>query len=113
MVQMNEHIRRGNEALQHGDRDVAAKEFYEALADSDPVSQRIARNRLLELFPETVFASTHSFGKLYHRPSCPTENVIDERHITWFRDWQEAEDHGRSPCSICRPIRREPRAPER
>lgn len=110
---MNEHIRQGNEALKNGDRDRAATEFYEALADPDPLVQRIARNRLMELFPETVFASTHSFQQLYHRPNCTAKNVIEARHIVWFRDWTEAEDAGRVPCHVCKPMRVEPRIPER
>lgn len=77
---MNEHIRQGNEALTSGDRDRAASEFYEALVDPDPVVQRIAKNRLMEIFPETVFASTHSYGKLYHRENCAARNVIQARH---------------------------------
>lgn len=68
-AEMNEHIRQGNLALNAGDRDRAATEFYEALEDPDPLTQRIARNRLMELFPETVFAKTHSYQSLYNRPN--------------------------------------------
>jgi methylphosphotriester-DNA--protein-cysteine methyltransferase len=109
---MNEHIRRGIEALKSGDRDLAEMEFCEALTDSDPLSVRIARNKLYDMFPEGVFASTHSYGNLYHRPSCAAKNVIESRHIFWFRDWRQAEAAGRSPCSICRPIRTEPYIPQ-
>ena len=102
---MNEHIKRGNEALAQGDQETAKVEFYEALADQDELVQRIARNRLMELFPETVFASTHSFQKLYHRPNCTAKNVIQSRHIVHFKDWQEAERAGRVPCPTCKPPR--------
>ncbi len=110
---MNEHIRQGNTALKAGDATRAATEFYEALADPDPLVQRIARNRLMELFPETVFASTHSYQKLYHRPNCAAKNVIEARHVVWFPDWRGAEAAGRVPCHMCRPIREEPYISER
>lgn len=105
---MNDHIRRGNEALRQGDQDTAKIEFYEALADPDELVQRIARNRLMELFPESVFASTHSFQSLYHRPNCTAKNVIQPRHIVHFRDWQEAERAGHVPCTTCKPPRLKP-----
>jgi hypothetical protein len=106
---MNEHIRRGNDALKTGDLETAKTEFYEALADPDALTQRIARNRLIELFPESVFASTHSFQQLYHRPNCSAKNIIVAKHIMWFRDWQEAESTGRKPCSVCKPPRLVPK----
>ena len=46
--QMNEHIRRGNQALKSGDLDGAQTAFIDALDDPDPLSQRIARNRLYD-----------------------------------------------------------------
>src|SRR6516164_8114464 len=96
-AEMNEHIQQGNLALNAGDRDRAATEFYEALEGPDPLTQRIARNRLMELFPETVFASTHSYQSLYNRPNCAAKNVIWSNHIVWFRDWREAEAKRRNP----------------
>jgi hypothetical protein len=105
---MNEHIRKGNEAIESGDREIAAKEFCLALEDPDPISQRIARNRLMEIFPESVYASTHSFGKLYHRPSCAAKNVTQKDHVIWFKDWMQAESGGFKPCQKCRPPRPEP-----
>ncbi len=50
---MNEHIRLGNEALRMGDYETAKLEFYAALSDKDELVQRIAQNRLMELFPTT------------------------------------------------------------
>lgn len=46
---MNEHIRKGNEALDRHEIELARVEFSLALAASDPLTQRIARNRLQEL----------------------------------------------------------------
>lgn len=57
---MNDHIRRGNEAMSQGDRDQAILEYYEALSDPDAIVQRIARNRLYDLTPDVVFASSSS-----------------------------------------------------
>jgi len=105
---MNEHIKLGNEAIRRGDSDTAIKEFYEALNDPSTLTQRIARNRLMELCPETVYASTHSYQALYHRPNCSAKNVIQARHIKWYKDWNEAEANGHVPCQTCRPSRIKP-----
>ena len=102
---MNEHIRKANEALQAGDRDTAASEYYLALEDPNPIVQRIAGHRLMEIFPEKVYGSTHSHQRLYHRPNCSAKNVIEKRHIVWFRDWIDAESKGHKPCGQCRPSR--------
>ena len=102
---MNPHVQAGNEALGRGDHDTANEEFLKALDDPDPLVQRIARNRLYELNPEQVYASTHSYQGLYHRRNCPAKNVIWNSHIIWYRDWREAEECGRQPCSMCRPAR--------
>ncbi|MCX7023438.1 MAG: hypothetical protein NT080_02325 [Spirochaetes bacterium] len=63
---MNEDIRPGNEAVLRNDRDKSVAEYYGALADPDELVQRIAQDRLRELFPDRVFASSSSH--LYHRP---------------------------------------------
>jgi hypothetical protein len=41
---MNEHIRKGNDAVLAGDIDTAIKEFYEALDSTDITVKRIAQN---------------------------------------------------------------------
>ena len=105
---MNEHIRRGNESLARGDRNAAARDFYKALDDPDPLVKRIARNRLKELFPESVYASTHSFQRLYHRPKCRAKDITQANHIEWFRDYREAERAGRVACHWCSPLRTQP-----
>jgi hypothetical protein len=100
-----------NEANKRGDLEEAKREFYEALADPDPLVQRIARNRLMELFPSTVYASTHS--TLYHRANCiATTHGIMRSHIIELRDWVEAEASGYQPCEHCRPPRIRPRQVE-
>lgn len=104
---MNEHIRRGLEAIQKGDHDTAATEFYEALNDPNKIVQRIAQNKLLDLFPENVYASTHS--NLYHRLNCPAKNVTPSWHIVRFRDWKDAKEAGKVPCNMCKPISGKPR----
>lgn len=100
---MNDHIRQGNEAILQGNRDLAAAEFYLALEDPDQLVQRIARNRLMELFPETVYATTHAGH--YHRPNCPAKFATFANRIVWFKDWVEAERNGYKPCPSCRPPR--------
>lgn len=103
----NEHIRRGNEAISRGDLEEAKQEFYEALDDPAPIVQRIARNRLMELFPSTVYASTHS--NLYHRENCiATTHGILRSHLIELRDWEDAEASGYQPCPSCRPPRLKP-----
>lgn len=54
---MNEHIRKGNAAVENGNLGAAKTEYHLALADPDPLTQRIAKNRLKELFPEIRHAS--------------------------------------------------------
>ncbi len=104
MSVMNEHVERGNSAILRGEDDLAIGEFYLALEDSDPITQRIARNRLIELCPDRVFGSSHAF--LYHRESCPAKNMISPRsRIVWFRDWKAAEAAGYTRCNQCRPTR--------
>jgi hypothetical protein len=49
---MNEHIRKGNEALEQGDVETARVEFYLALGAPDSLTRRIAQNRLDELGSE-------------------------------------------------------------
>jgi hypothetical protein len=46
---MNEHIRRGNQALGKGEMGAARAEFILALSAPDELTQRIARNRLREI----------------------------------------------------------------
>jgi hypothetical protein len=46
---MNEHIRKGNEALAESDLQTAKAEFTLALSAPDATTQRIAKNRLREL----------------------------------------------------------------
>jgi hypothetical protein len=104
---MNEHIRLGNEAIRRGDLETAKSEFYEASADPTELVQRIANNRLMDLFPETVYASTHSDKKLYHSMTCNAKRVIQANHIVHFKDWSEAEAAGRVPCERCKPLRPE------
>ena len=104
---MNEHIKKGNEALKCGDLETAKVEFYEALADPDEVTQRIAHNRLYELFPQTVYGS--SVSKLYHRSECAAKKAIWFKHLVTFKDWQEAEFNGYTPCHMCTPPRVQPR----
>jgi hypothetical protein len=106
---MNKHIQLGNEAISNGDLETAKSEFYEALADSHSLVQRIARNRLMELFPENVYASTHSHQELYHRMNCSAKNVIQKRHIVHFKDWGEAEAAGYAPCHMCKPAKIKPK----
>lgn len=103
----NEHIRRGNAAIVVGNLELAKSEFYLALDDPDLLAQNIARNRLSELFPEQVYASTHAH--LYHRPHCPAKNGIIRRRLVWFKDWNEAERAGKEPCPQCKPPRIQPR----
>lgn len=103
---MNQHIEIGLSALDRGDTQEAVKAFTYAASDPDPLVQRIARNKLYDLHPETVYASTHSWKRLYHRENCPAKNVTWRSHIVRFRDWREAESCGFVPCSNCRPVRR-------
>ena len=103
---MNEHIKKGNAAVQSGDLEKAKSEFYLALEDPSGLTQRIAKNRLLELFPETVYASSHS--TLYHRPNCPAKNIMYRSRFVEFRDWSEAERAGYLPCGQCKPPRVRP-----
>lgn len=105
---MNEHIYKGNGALERGEIDIAASEYYLALEDPNPLTQRIARHRLMEIFPEPVYASTYSYKKLYHRPSCTAKNITQKNHIIWFKDWKQAESAGHQPCQQCRPPHPEP-----
>ena len=100
---MNEHIKRGNEAIFQNDRDTAILEYYEALSDPDELVQRIARNRLRELTPDVVFASSSS--NLYHRPECSAKQAIWRNHLITFRDWREAESSGYAGCPNCNPSR--------
>jgi methylphosphotriester-DNA--protein-cysteine methyltransferase len=100
---MNEHIRRGNEAVFRGNRDEAILEFYEALADPDPMVQRIAGNRLRELTPDVVFASSSS--SLYHRAECAAKQAIWKNHLITFNDWRKAESAGYRGCPMCKPPR--------
>lgn len=100
---MNEHIRRGNEAMSRNERDQAILEYYEALADPDELVQRIARNRLRELTPDLVFASSSS--NLYHRPECAAKRAIYRNHLITFKDWREAESAGYGGCPTCNPPR--------
>src|SRR5262245_7588727 len=102
---MNRYIAEGNEALSRGDYSAATTAFLTAHEDPDPLVQRIARNRLYEMYPEEVYASTHSYQNLYHRPMCSAKNVIRRNHIFWFRSWREAELAGFVPCQRCRPPR--------
>jgi hypothetical protein len=46
---MNEHIRKGNEALAKRDLETARAEFSLALGAADSLTQRIAKNRLDEM----------------------------------------------------------------
>lgn len=57
---MNEHIRKGNEALSRNDRMAARAEFELALSDSDETVRKVANNRLMELQlqPERVHKSS-------------------------------------------------------
>ena len=100
---MNTHIRLGNESLARNDLGAAKNHFLAALDDPDPLIQRIARHRLYDLHPEPVYASTHSYQQLYHRPPCPAKNVIWARHIVWFQSATDAEAAGFVPCHNCRP----------
>lgn len=108
---MNEHIRRGNDALAAGDLETAKREFCEALDDRDDLVRRIARNRLHELFPQTVYASSQK--ELYHRDVCIAVSGIWSNHLLTFKDWQEAEQAGYSACHACNPPRPEPRRIDR
>ena len=98
---MSEHIDRGNQAAAEGDKDRALMEYYRALKDPDELVQRIARNRIRELTPDVVFASSSS--NLYHRPECVAKHAIWKNHIISFRDWTEAESAGYKGCPICHP----------
>jgi hypothetical protein len=49
---MNEHIKKGNEALAKDNLETAYAEFTMALTDPDSLTQRIAKNRLRELAPK-------------------------------------------------------------
>jgi hypothetical protein len=102
---MNEHIRRANQAMAKQDRDTAVLEYYEALADPDATDtdRRIAQHRLLELTPDTVYASSSSY--LYHRPECAAKQRIWRNHLMKFTDWRKAESAGYEPCPICNPPR--------
>ena len=51
---MNEHIRKGNEALAKRDFEAARAEFSLALSASDSLTRRIATNRLRDLQNEPV-----------------------------------------------------------
>lgn len=100
---MNEHIRQGNQALARNDLEAAVAHFLAAADDRDPLVQRIARNRLYELHPEQVYASTHSYQRLFHRPCCSAKHVTQRRHIVWFRSASDAAAAGFVPCHNCRP----------
>lgn len=100
---MNDHIRRGNEAMFQKDRDLAILEFYEALSDPDELVQRIASNRLRDLTPNVVFASSSS--NLYHRPECAAKRAIWRNHLITFKDWREAESADYKRCPTCNPPR--------
>lgn len=98
---MNEHVRRGNQAVVSGDRDLAILEYYEALEDDDPLVQRIAKNRLAELVPDAVFGSTSS--RRYHRVRCSATPRIWRNHTVRFKDRHEAEAAGYVGCLVCQP----------
>lgn len=100
---MSEHIERGNQAAIQGDKDTALMEYCMALKDPDDLVQRIARNRIRELTPDVVFASTSS--NLYHRPECAAKQAIWKNHIITFTDWQEAESADYQGCPTCNPPR--------
>jgi methylphosphotriester-DNA--protein-cysteine methyltransferase len=89
--------------MRTGDIETAKTEFCLAFDDPDPYVQRIARNRVMELFPEQVFVSTH--GDLYHRPNCPAKNIIRHKRLKWFAGWNEAERADFTPCGQCKPPR--------
>ena len=98
---MSEYIERGNQAAVEGDKDRALMEYYKALRDPDELVQRIARNRIRELTPDVVFAS--SVSSLYHRPECAAKQAIWKNHIITFQDWKEAESAGYRGCPTCNP----------
>jgi hypothetical protein len=100
---MNTHIAEGNRLMRLGNSSEATDQFILALSDPDPLVQRIARHRLLEMHPEPVYASTHSYQSLYHRPSCSAKNVIWARHVVWFPSSTDAESAGFVRCHICKP----------
>lgn len=101
--EINEHIRRGNEAVTAGDYDRAILEYYEALTDPDDLVQRIASNRLRDLTPDAVFGSSSS--SLYHRPECAAKQAIWKNHLIKFNDWRRAESAGYRGCPMCNPPR--------
>ena len=100
---MSKYIERGNQAAVEGDKDRPLMEYYKALKDPDELVQRIARNRIKELTPDVVFASSRS--KLYHRPECAAKQAIWKNHIIKFQDWKEAESAGYQGCPTCNPPR--------
>ena len=102
---MNSNILAGNDALRNGDLSGATEQFLLAAEDDDPLVRRIARNRLYEIHPEEVYASTHSYQALYHRQRCPAKNVTRRHHIIWFKNWRDAEAAGFQPCGQCKPLR--------
>ena len=99
---MNPHIARGNDALRRGDLTSASMHFSEVIDHPDPLIRRIARHRLYDIHPESVYGSTHSYQLLYHRPNCPAKNVIWKNHLVWFQDWEDAESKGYRPCCVFR-----------
>jgi hypothetical protein len=68
---MNEHIRKGNEAIVKGDLQTAKAEFHLALADPNSLTQRIAKNRLRELVSTTLLAGTEQTGYPYNELIAP------------------------------------------
>jgi hypothetical protein len=105
ITDVNEHIRKAKEAQARNDRDEAIREYREALRDPDAndTDRRIARNGLIDLTPDIVFASSSS--NVYHRPECIAKENTWRNHRMTFTDWREAESEGYRGCAICNPPR--------
>jgi len=74
---MNEHIKKGNEALEHQDLQTAEKEFKLVKNDPSPLTRRIAENRLREIKDHKM-----SEGKTGKRPKIQAE--WDRPEIGWL-----------------------------
>ena len=100
---MNDHIRRGNEAMKNGDYRTALREYNAALEDPNEEVKQIANNRLQEIELDLTPVWTAAFGRYYHRKSCTAENVTNRSYEPKHWYWFHALSRGYDPCPMCHP----------
>lgn len=103
---VNEHIRRGNEAMRKGDYRTAVVEYNAALEDPNEKVKQIATNRLQEIELDLAPVWTAGFSCCYHKdssPPCPARNATNQYFELKYWYWFHALCRGYDPCPICHP----------